>query len=149
MDLGSIRRECVDHIIVVGERHLRHALLSYKDYYNLAHSFVIEQGCSSPSRRRASREYCLPPDPGRSPSSLCPDLIYDKHSPFGRPNAIVSPSEISGRDGHALVKGHHPINMSPKSRSCQPAVVVSLVMADRSHTFFLSRLSVALSAHVS
>ena len=32
--IGSIRRECVDHIIVVGERHLRHVLLLYKDYYN-------------------------------------------------------------------------------------------------------------------
>jgi transposase InsO family protein len=31
--IGSIRRECVDHI-VVGERHLRHMLLSYMAYYN-------------------------------------------------------------------------------------------------------------------
>src|SRR5450759_614859 len=27
--IGSVRRECVDHIIVLGERHLRHVLLSY------------------------------------------------------------------------------------------------------------------------
>ncbi|WMT79685.1 integrase core domain-containing protein [Bradyrhizobium sp. Ash2021] len=32
--IGSIRRECIDHIVVFGERHLRHVLLSYKDYYN-------------------------------------------------------------------------------------------------------------------
>ena len=32
--IGSIRRECVDHIIVVGERHLRHVLLSYMEYDN-------------------------------------------------------------------------------------------------------------------
>jgi transposase InsO family protein len=31
--IGSIRRECVDHIVVFGER-LRHVPLSYKDYYN-------------------------------------------------------------------------------------------------------------------
>lgn len=30
----SIRRECIDHVVVFGERHLRHILLSYKDYYN-------------------------------------------------------------------------------------------------------------------
>ena len=32
--IGSIRRECIDHIVVVGERHLRHVLLSYMNYYN-------------------------------------------------------------------------------------------------------------------
>jgi hypothetical protein len=32
--IGSIRRECIDHVAVFGERHLRHVLLSYKDYYN-------------------------------------------------------------------------------------------------------------------
>jgi transposase InsO family protein len=38
--IGSIRRECVDHIIVVGERHLRHALLSYMNYYNEARTHL-------------------------------------------------------------------------------------------------------------
>ena len=32
--IGSIRRECVDHIVVLGERHLRHVLLSYMKYHN-------------------------------------------------------------------------------------------------------------------
>jgi hypothetical protein len=32
--IGSIRRECIDHVVVFGERHLRHVLLSCKDYYN-------------------------------------------------------------------------------------------------------------------
>ena len=32
--IGSIRRECVDHIIVLGEAHLRRVLKSYADYYN-------------------------------------------------------------------------------------------------------------------
>jgi hypothetical protein len=31
--IGSIRRECLDHIVVFGERHLRHVRLSYMDYY--------------------------------------------------------------------------------------------------------------------
>jgi hypothetical protein len=34
--IGLIRRECLDHIVVFGERHLRHVLLSYMDYYNRA-----------------------------------------------------------------------------------------------------------------
>ena len=32
--IGSIRRECVDHIIVLGEMHLRRILRSYARYYN-------------------------------------------------------------------------------------------------------------------
>src|SRR6476660_4846379 len=32
--IGSIRRECLDHVIVLGERHLRHVLRSYQQYYN-------------------------------------------------------------------------------------------------------------------
>ena len=32
--IGSIRRECVDHIIVLGEVHLRRVLKSDADYYN-------------------------------------------------------------------------------------------------------------------
>ena len=32
--IGSIRRECVDHVIVVGERHLRRILRTYAVYYN-------------------------------------------------------------------------------------------------------------------
>jgi putative transposase len=30
---GSIRRECLDHVIVLGEKHLRRILRSYFDYY--------------------------------------------------------------------------------------------------------------------
>ena len=32
--IGSIRRECLDHVVVFGERHLRHVLASYMKYYN-------------------------------------------------------------------------------------------------------------------
>ena len=32
--IGSIRRECVDHVIVLGEAHLRRVLRSYARYYN-------------------------------------------------------------------------------------------------------------------
>jgi transposase InsO family protein len=32
--IRSIRRECVDHIIILGEAHLRRILKSYADYYN-------------------------------------------------------------------------------------------------------------------
>jgi transposase InsO family protein len=38
--IGSIRRECLDHVIVFGERHLRHVLRSYAQYYNGARTHL-------------------------------------------------------------------------------------------------------------
>jgi hypothetical protein len=32
--IGSIRRDCLDHVVVFGERHLRQLLGSYQTYYN-------------------------------------------------------------------------------------------------------------------
>src|SRR4051794_1564996 len=38
--IGSIRRECLDHLVVLGERHLCHALRSYAQYYNVARTHL-------------------------------------------------------------------------------------------------------------
>jgi putative transposase len=32
--IGSIRRECLDHVVVLSERHLRHVLTGYVAYYH-------------------------------------------------------------------------------------------------------------------
>jgi transposase InsO family protein len=38
--IGSIRRDCLDNVIVLGERHLRHMLKSYQSYYNEARTHL-------------------------------------------------------------------------------------------------------------
>ena len=38
--IGSIRRECLDHVVVFGERHLRQVLWCYLDYYNEARTYI-------------------------------------------------------------------------------------------------------------
>jgi transposase InsO family protein len=32
--IGTLRRECLDHLLILGERHLRQVLMSYSLYYN-------------------------------------------------------------------------------------------------------------------
>ena len=38
--IGSIRRDCLDHVVVFGERHLRNLLRSYQQYYNEARTHL-------------------------------------------------------------------------------------------------------------
>jgi putative transposase len=38
--IGSVRRECLDHILVLGERHLRHILTGYFAYYHRARTHL-------------------------------------------------------------------------------------------------------------
>lgn len=38
--IGSIRRECLDHVVVFGERHLSNLLRSYQTYYNACRTRV-------------------------------------------------------------------------------------------------------------
>jgi transposase InsO family protein len=38
--IGSIRRKCIDHVVVIGDRYLRHLLLSYMSYHNEARTHL-------------------------------------------------------------------------------------------------------------
>jgi len=48
--VGSIRRECLDHVIVLGEKHLRRILRSYFDYYQESRTH-LSLGKDAPSTR--------------------------------------------------------------------------------------------------
>jgi transposase InsO family protein len=60
--IGSIRRECVDHLVVLGERHLRHVLLSYVKYYNETRTHLsLNKDAPVPRAvQTAGRILCLP-----------------------------------------------------------------------------------------
>ena len=60
--IGSIRRECVDHIIVLGQAHLRHILKSYARYYNetRTHLALDKDAPLSRTVKRAGRILCRP-----------------------------------------------------------------------------------------
>jgi hypothetical protein len=73
--IGSIRRECVDHIIVLGEAHLRRVLKSYADYYNSVrtHRSLNKDAPVSPPGS-ANRCDQFTRHPGRTSSPLRPRL---------------------------------------------------------------------------
>jgi transposase InsO family protein len=47
--IGSIRRECLDHIVIFNERHLRRVLSSYLDYYQSTRTHLsLDKDCPDP-----------------------------------------------------------------------------------------------------
>jgi Integrase core domain len=52
--IGSIRRECLDHVIIFGEGHLRHLVRSYQRYYNEARTHLsLHKDAPEPREVRA------------------------------------------------------------------------------------------------
>jgi len=44
--IGSMRRECLDHTIILGERHLRRTVKKYVDYYNCVRTHLsLDRNC--------------------------------------------------------------------------------------------------------
>lgn len=49
--IGSIRRECLDHIVIFDERHLRRILSSYVQYYHRTRMHLsLAKNCPLPRR---------------------------------------------------------------------------------------------------
>jgi hypothetical protein len=73
--IGSIRRECVDHIVVLNEAHLRRILQAYAGYLQRRpNASVIEQRCAGLSPGSADWKYQLARNPRRTSSPLRADL---------------------------------------------------------------------------
>ena len=70
--IGAIRRECPDHI-VVGNRHLRHVLLSYMGYYNGTRTH-LSLNKDAPISRAAEAAGCI----------LCRPILGGLHHQYAR-----------------------------------------------------------------
>ena len=77
--IGSIRRECLDHIVVFGERHLRHMLFLYMEYYNDARTHLsLNKDAPNITGCSGSRAYFPDTHSRRITPSVCSDLISDR-----------------------------------------------------------------------
>jgi transposase InsO family protein len=72
--IGSIRRERLDHMIVLGEAHLRRVLKSYAGYYNQARTHLSLDKYAPDFRRVQPVAQSWPLR--RSTSSICPGLSF-------------------------------------------------------------------------
>jgi transposase InsO family protein len=71
--IGSIRRECIDHVVVFSERHLRHVLLAYKDYYNAARTHLS-----------LNKDAPVPRSVERAGKIVCQPILGGLHHQYGR-----------------------------------------------------------------
>lgn len=72
--IGSIRRECLDHVIVLNEDHLRHILADYVEYYNNVRPHLsLERNAPSP---RAVG----PPENGKVVATPCLGGLHYRYS---------------------------------------------------------------------
>jgi hypothetical protein len=77
--IGSIRRECTDHLIVISEEHLRLILAKYATYYNQMRTHV-SLGKDAPCTRAIERfgDIVAHPDPCRATPSIRTNLTFRK-----------------------------------------------------------------------
>jgi len=52
--IGTLRRECLDHVLIIGAQHLRQVLASYAAYYNQTRTHLALQK-DAPFRRAVQR----------------------------------------------------------------------------------------------
>jgi hypothetical protein len=86
--IGSVRRECTDHLIAFNAEHLRRILAKYA----ISNACFAREGRALHTLDRAVRRGCWASDPWRAPSSVRSNLDFgsDKLGFHSRPQASVS-----------------------------------------------------------
>jgi transposase InsO family protein len=81
--IGSICRECLDHIVIFGEAHLRRILAAYTGYYNECRTH-LSLDKDPPGHRPIRRLGQLATQPvlGGLHQSILPDLVFGRHTRF-------------------------------------------------------------------
>jgi transposase InsO family protein len=75
--IGTLRRDCLDHVLIFGEPHLRRVLTSYSLYYNEARAHLgLGKGRAATTSRPAIWGHRRYANPVRIASLLRADMIF-------------------------------------------------------------------------
>ena len=76
--IGTLRRECLDHMIIFGETHLRRILCAYAAYYNQGRTHLALQKDAPLHRAPADWSHCRHSHLSWATSPIRPDIIFGK-----------------------------------------------------------------------
>src|SRR2546421_725120 len=83
--IGTLRRECLDHVLIVGERHLRRILALYSSYYNQTRTHLgLGEGCAARASCPRIRDHHCHTNSVRIAPPLRADIIFGKDNSFNR-----------------------------------------------------------------
>jgi hypothetical protein len=126
--IGSIRRECLDHIVIFNERHLRRVLSTYIDYYHRTRTpLSLEKDCPNPRPRMATQDR----ESRRHPASqwLASPLRTSRRSL--RVTMSSNPSLAQSLHSVQLVLTGNTLSCSPKLlRTATPAPEASHLLSE-------------------
>jgi putative transposase len=104
--IGSIRRECLDHVVVLNEEGLRRLLTSYIRYYHRSRCICpwtktrrIRERCSRSARLSLflKSAACITDTSGAQPNRTCPRVGYGS-KPTSTRIRCESPAQVAGAD---------------------------------------------------
>jgi len=111
--IGTLRRDCLDHVVIFGARHLRRVLAAYFADYNQTRTHpVVRKGCAARSRDPATWSYRHRADFVRPASLLRADMIFGGDTVAGSTTWII-PSRL----GHSRVIHTSSARSLPRSGS--------------------------------
>jgi hypothetical protein len=117
--IGSTRRECTDHMIVLNEGHLRRILSKYASYYNevRTHLALGKDARTLHALGRAVRNHRRATDPWRATPSVCANLSFRKGQVRQSCSLLLTRARTSGENLFVVL-----LVIAPLSQELEPPI---------------------------